>query len=976
MSQLARAATNDEKALLRTAGDWSRVYFGIYVPNVIYTARLNGAPASNDMVGSISFDGGSGTLADVRAEMTLWVGSTAGARDLGVCRIRKAAVAGTFYIGHTSDVDWVDDCYLTVVDFATLNKRPVLVSGGAVLMDGEHEFSDQHIDFDPVPVISPHAVVWLTGADVDVSFDASDSWVFDGTITGYAWTAPGCASISGNTTATPVITYDAAGHYAVWCQVTASNGKTMRAVRYVMVFDADNLPHRGELSAEPAASYDAGGWEFGVRLFENAGLDAVVDGALCIVFGEDWYGGTKQSLGPIEARENVICWGYIDGESIDWDPEAGEVEFGVLGPHAWLDKIKLNPWKLTFATNTPDSWEVMPEMTVDRALWHALHWRSNATALLSFLPNGDGRYLPYVEAMAGMLWSQLQELAWRKIFGRLGCDRYGRLWAVIDPQCTPEADRTWATVMALTERDWKERVDVRRDKTRALALLSLSGWEVDGMGGVSTRYSLSFGHLAAQHGDSDLMDEMLVANQAGANEMAGLYVGWKNHELVFDITLGQNNRMVDLWPNQFLSITLAAGDTVRGIAYDGNLVPRSISLPFDPEAGTFDVQLECEPETFAALAVDGDIPADTGVDDFDISTEPDVDFPDLPDDLGDLVFPPPSETNLNLPNKVVINSPLGVFYFDSYDEAGEPLWKAMNADLPDDDKENIRKMIVTPNGAIWILCHGAFQRIYRAAGVGGAWQLMVDGDAMTYPLIIGMGYNPFAAEQVAFALTDTGSFGVSSAEFYLANSGGYTKTADFLAGGAHLGDILFHGGNWYLCNQHGLFGNVWFYKFSGAGAILTSADITTNPGQSPATRFLSALATTLFQRDSSGAGGWNILNPSTLAATRHTDLTFSMNFQGVAFSPTGQIGLGSSTEVNTPPYKSTDGGDTWSNIGAVISTGSDIWENCGDDNRWIFGGGTTIKLTLDAGESVPIDMSGNLAYIAPLIDIQGIRFIE
>ena len=75
------------------------------------------------------------------------------------------------------------------------------------------------------------------------------------------------------------------------------------------------------------------------------------------------------------------------------------------------------------------------------------------------------------------------------------------------------------------------------------------------------------------------------------------------------------------------------------------------------------------------------------------------------------------------------------------------------------------------------------------------------------------------------------------------------------------------------------------------------------------------------------------------------------------------------------PYLSTDGGATWSSVSGVISVGSDIWENCRDDNRWIFGGGTTLRLTVDRGASY-VEKAGNLGYIAPLIDIQGIRFIS
>jgi len=179
---MTREATAPELALLRTPGQFSRLWLGIYKPNVIYTALLNGAPSSTDMVGTISFDGGSGTLADVKKEMTLWVGSTAGARDLGICRLRKAPISGTFYISMTSEMDWEYNCHLTVVDMFSFAQRAPRMDGGVLKLDYENTYSDQHEDFEPVPVLGAHAVVWLVGSDVDVEFDASDSWVFDSTI--------------------------------------------------------------------------------------------------------------------------------------------------------------------------------------------------------------------------------------------------------------------------------------------------------------------------------------------------------------------------------------------------------------------------------------------------------------------------------------------------------------------------------------------------------------------------------------------------------------------------------------------------------------------------------------------------------------------------------------------------------------------------------------------------------------------------
>ena len=61
-------------------------------------------------------------------------------------------------------------------------------------------------------------------------------------------------------------------------------------------------------------------------------------------------------------------------------------------------------------------------------------------------------------------------------------------------------------------------------------------------------------------------------------------------------------------------------------------------------------------------------------------------------------------------------------------------------------------------------------------------------------------------------------------------------------------------------------------------------------------------------------------------------------------------------------------------MGVKVEVG--VWASCGDNYRWIFGGGMIIKLTMDFGVTVPLDKTGNLTAIAPLVDVTGLRFIS
>ena len=607
---MARAITAPELVKLRSDMQGSKLFLAILKPNTIYSARVNGVPASTDLVSEIEYDGGSGTLADVKAGMSLYVGTSAGAYDLGILRIRKDPDANTFFFGEVSEVDWAEDAYLTVVDDFGLRVKPPKQSGAAWKMDTDVTYSDEHTNFDPVPMMGPHAVAWLTGATVDALFDASDSWVIGSSISSYAWTAPGASASSGMATATPTITYNAAGIYRVYCTVTAANGKSFMGVRHVFVYSAASMPVTAfQLKSNPRGDVDSGGWSCDVTLYDEAALADVREGALAILFSRDWFGGTEASQGPVANRENIVMAGWIAGESIVWDTEGGSVDFTIQNAAAWMQRMAAYPLALKFAKVTAAAWNQMPQMTVDKALFHLLHWRSNVTQIMDVTLTGDTRLLPDTSAGGNSLWAQLGEIGNGKIFARPGVDRFGRLFIQIDPQMVEEADRTWATVMTVTKADYEERIIPRRQMTTPSSMLAMSAMEVNTSGKANTRYSLAMGHVHLRQGQPEVVDKYLCESQAQANTQSGLLLGWKNNEWPeIPILLAQNNRFIDCWPQQFLALTLAADETPRNKAFAGNIIPRAVELVWDAEAGSFQTSLTCEAETFPTLAVDGDIP--------------------------------------------------------------------------------------------------------------------------------------------------------------------------------------------------------------------------------------------------------------------------------------------------------------------------------------------------------------------------------
>lgn len=632
---MARAITSGELASLRADVQWSRLYLAIHNPATVYSARINQEFTSYDAITELTYDGGSGTLADVLPGMTLYVGSAAGGYDKGMARIRKAPGASTLYIGETSDIVFADNDYLTVVDdFDLWARHPAADTDGALLMDNDLVYSDQHTNCDPVPVLGPDAALWLEDGTAAFTPDAGESWVIGSTITGYAWEAPGALSISDEDTATPTITFDAAGTYRVGCTATAANGKSMTGYRSVFVFDAAHMPVTAFDLERCEGNFDSGGWSFDVRMRAEADLSTVRDRAKVVLFARDFYDQAEEEIGPIAGYENVICSGRILGETIEWDADDGSVTFRVAGPQAWLNAIPSFPVGLKDTDGTPTSWQFFNTLTVDKAVWFLLHRCSTATMVMDIYPSGDVRRAEALEGPIGSLWQQLEAIAAESIFASPLCDRYGRLFVEVDPQYTPVDERgSIPVVMTLLETDWQDKVDIERISTRPVGMVDLTGMTYDGTSSTPL-LARAPGRVFKRLGSITTRDRVLLTDQAQANAIAGLILGQANNpfpRLSFD--LGQNNRMIDIAPAQYCAVDIAAEDTLRGfVCANKRLIPRVVAIEHNADSGALVTSIDFEGESGqeTAVTIERDPPFSTNE-----SPQPDPGTPPFPN------FPPP-----------------------------------------------------------------------------------------------------------------------------------------------------------------------------------------------------------------------------------------------------------------------------------------------------------------------------------------------
>lgn len=971
---MTRAMTSPELAALRTDGQRTKLYLAVLKPNTVYSAVLASVPAANDMVGVIAYSGGSGTLADVKVGMTLYVGTGAGAFDLGMCRIRKAPDAGAFYIGETSEIKWNvgGTIHLTIVDDFDLWERPLHVANdGSLKADYDIAYSDQHLNFDPVPVMGPHAVVWLTGASVDVTFDASGSWVIGSSISGHAWSAPGASGSSGMATATPTMSYDMPGVYRVFDTVTAANGKSFTGVRYVFVYSAASMPATVFQLKNLAVDHETGGWSFGMLMHDEASLGEIRERALVILFARDWHGEVEGSYGPVAGRENIVMVGRVAGESIQWDADAGTVEFSVQGPQYWLRRIAANAAPLVQVVGNPSAWNQVQSLTVRKALFHILHWRSTATKVMDVRLTSDARLTLKTESPAPNVWDQVAEIAWRYIFARPGCNRYGQFWCEIEPQLVPVANRTWPTVMTITEDDWEGTIGMRRSRVGEASQVNLSGQLCDASGSEITLYSLSMGHVHTRYGRPEILDRVLVSSQAQSNSLAGLVMGWRNNQLPeIPIKFAGGNRFIDLWPRQFCAIAIAAGDNERGVAYSGNLVPRSISFAHD-EALTPEVLFEAE--TFEQLAIDGDIPETNNQ-----PTElPPPDFPPpIPPPVPSLG--PPDDISYGPKYMLMATSNFGILYTDNFNEAdgGDVDWKFMNNGLTTFERNNVLRIKRCPSGLILIAVKHptdlSIASIYYATALGGSWNLLIDYtqvDQGSYdvPVISAFGVNPNKTEEIMIVGGGFSGLNIGTKKIYMGDRNGVSLVTGDLDIANHPGDVSYGIGKWILViSRSSALDPAGWSRFSASGSIeVATLDFETNflyQGRI----FHQRRAGKVYVINNNVGDKLRIMANNTSPAgevIRTLPYNFDVYFGRLAISPSGQYMIGGPPSVIG--QRSSDEGASWGNIGGSMSTGYGVWENCESEDAFVTATSQVVKYTPDWGDTW-ISKSGNLPTLAPL----------
>lgn len=597
-----RSLTSPEKVLLRTNKQSSFPKLAISNPEIIFKCRIDQVFSTKDRVLEFAYDGVTvGAFADVIPGMTALIGSSDGAFDVGIARVRKALTSDTFYIGETSEIDFDDDLYVTVLeDFNIWSKLITIVGPNDIRIDGDVIFPADEWNAYQRPVVrfGPAAfVVESVDGIATLDLDASTSYSPIGLDISEYLCECDEATITNEDTATPTLEFDAPGEYLIKFTVTDEMDFASTAYRKVFV---DPASPELRITRDPVADRRSGGWSFEVEAWGDIVPANIHDKTIVVLWAHDYYGDEKISIGAVAGQEHIIAIGWIQGKSISWNPDYSSVAFKVEGLHYWLDNIHNKPSGVVDSSSEPVTWVEMKELTVDKGLFHLLYWRSTVMSVVDCYLTEDTNRLRLLNAAGSTIWEQMRSMAELTLKALPLTNLYGQLYVEIPIQIMPIADRAGLpVVMEIEKQDLREEISIELRSTPEASFLEISG--ISAWDGTIARplFSHAPGDVEKHYGRVDPGDSnLLFADQDDCNEKAAMLLSWKNNLYPnVDALFSANLRMVDICPRHFFQINVATEDTALGIILvDQNLIVNSVVQSFDPDANRFATELEFEVE--------------------------------------------------------------------------------------------------------------------------------------------------------------------------------------------------------------------------------------------------------------------------------------------------------------------------------------------------------------------------------------------
>jgi hypothetical protein len=604
-----------------TASDYRpAVYISLNGNANVYTARVNQSSFTDQLL-ELTYDGGAGTLSDVRVDMTVLVSNSddrTKAHFRG--RVRLSPTSTTLYINETSNANFADGDHIFIIDDYDLHQRLARDGqSGTIFIDWDQEFTGlKPLIYDIQPVYASFADSVTGKYQIPFTPTVTAAEAPTGrSIISYLWEFPSSGvTIDAGTINDKDITlsFDPAVSNEYWIHLTAEDSNFVSITRHIKIFvygknDEPDLNAFDELSLDCAIDINPNngaseGWIAGVVAY--ADMENVLDRTLCFVWQVEKLNGVETNI-----VNNAVMVGRFSAESNNTeylqDAESGQFNavssFEIEGPLAQLARLNFYPVAFANADDPSDYRININTLTVWRVVWATLTLFTTFGEIypVSFGDIDDDFEYLFFSGQGGDTLNTLADYA-QSINSVIQAHQDGAIQMGWRSNMLPTADRSGIVKVAdLTTEDITLSYEIARPYLPQVASVDGSGGSYTGNSasqqvdaflatappGVPTD-SASNANLARQilqvSGSETTQQDQLVQRVGDAFAAVN---GTDTLTVVFNSGWQFLTPAVD----QRYTVTIPASSNVRGIAYDTttNWWLQAISKSWSPQSALWEV---------------------------------------------------------------------------------------------------------------------------------------------------------------------------------------------------------------------------------------------------------------------------------------------------------------------------------------------------------------------------------------------------
>lgn len=971
--------SNTDQAILRQKPQSTHLYMSIFQPVSIFKAQVNNASATlGDRV--ITFDNVTlGLYTYIQNGMTMWIGSAPGLNDIGKIRVRSAT-STQITVSENNNIAWGDNQYLTVFRYWELwPVYPRIISDPAnaenviFYKDYDISYTNQNSILGTFVNAGPHRAILLDPASNSgqIYYSSTGSYNLLGDSLNYNWFFEG-ATVTGSSSAIPgYITYNTPGHYVTRLTISGSSGEVDTTYRYISVYNQANPPIQKWQLNSLQGSRDEGGYSASIKVFE---IIPIQEHAVVVLFGDIFYGETHQNIGGnFPNASDIFLVGYVEKDSIEYDYQHSEVSFNIT---SLTDAMKKSSGFSVSVQSvaSPSKWYELLDMDSRRALYHYLRWHTTALNIADFQFVGDDYKVQFFDSDRESMYDAINNYMQNSLVGNTVSDRQGKIWMEVDAMAYPNPTGTFIPIMDISKNDWMNTPNVEERLTPDVSYMEYGGIHYSGVvtGTFEPLMASAPGNAPGFYGSMDSHQGLVLGGQPQLNQMMANIFSNKNSQYpTIGLDMSVNASNLDIAPQETIEIHISEQDTVRNVTINGLYIPDSVSWRYDPRGFSLLPQIEYRQLVNGRTSQTVNIPAVAYVGgglEFDPFS---LNFPPIPSS-----FPPTSsDVGDGAPAKVIVHDPTAGLLFTNTFNTPSPQWYQVNGGLTLSQYQSIDIIRVCPNGAVYVACTQKDTRrfIARSPYAGFPFSIIEDNASILgkgYDGVADIGVNRSVAEEICYGLTLDSDI----IKCYVGSGATFASRVQF--GGAYTNNgasITYGGGAWLVTSDQSLAGKR-FLLNANASAVVT----------------VNALSGTRMNRHIRVGYTANTIHWGSQTAAVGTDNAGalstevpegSMSFNAYLLSDILDVDLsgvflmagGGNSAV---PYRSSDGGYSWSAIG-TLSIPQNNWYPCnaGDASKWILAS-TYVYYTDDFGNTTNWkDKRGNIALISPLIAIDAIKVI-